>query len=48
LFNEICIKSRIKFLSNLPTPARWKKDAVNQQLKELKMKKGQEECLQIR
>jgi len=34
-----CIKSRVKSLSNLPTPVRWKNDAVNQQLKELKMKK---------
>ena len=33
------IKSRVKSLSNLPTPVRWKKDMVNQQLKELKMKK---------
>ena len=33
------IKREIKFSSNLPTPARWKKDAVNQQLRELKMKK---------
>ena len=33
------IKSEIKFSSNLPTPARWEKDVVNQQLKELKMKK---------
>ena len=32
------IKSEIKFSSNLPTPARWKNDAVNQQIKELKMK----------
>ena len=33
------IKSEIKFSSNLPTPARWKNDEVNQQLKELNMKK---------
>ena len=33
------IKREIRFSSNLPTPARWKNDAVNQQLKELKMKK---------
>ncbi len=31
------IKSEIKFSSNLPTPARWKNDAVNQQIKEFKM-----------
>ena len=33
------IKSGIELPSNLPTPARWEKDVVNQQLKELKMKK---------
>ena len=33
------IKSRIKFLSNLPLRQGGKKDVVNQQLKELKMKK---------
>jgi len=36
IYNNFCIKSRIKFLSNLPTPARWKSDAVIQQLKENK------------
>ena len=35
----INIKSRIKFLSNLPLRQGGKKDVVNQQLRELKMKK---------
>ena len=39
IYNNFCIKSRIKFLSNLPLRQGGKKDAVNQQLKELKMKK---------
>ena len=38
-YNENNIKSRIKFLSNLPLRQGGKKDVVNQQLKELKMKK---------
>ena len=33
------IKREIKFSSNLPTPARWKNDVVNQQTKEYNMKK---------
>ena len=32
------IKREIKFSSNLPTPARWKNDVVNQQTKEYNMK----------
>ena len=39
IYNNFCIKSRIKFLSNLPLRQGGKKDVVNQQLKELKMKK---------
>ena len=32
------IKSEIKFSSNLPTPARWENDVVNQQTQEYNMK----------